>query len=189
MADAPASLEKVRAVCKKRGAAGAKGLGRTFRIYDDDHSRSLNFDEFKTGLDDYGAGVTEEEAKELFNYFDRDKQGSVDFDEFMIAFRKPLAGSRLNVVEQAFKKADKTGDGVITCDDLKRHYNAREHPKYKNGEMTEVEVFTEFLKTFEPENPDGKVTKKEFIEYYSIIGANIDNDAYFDLMIRNAWKL
>ena len=28
---------------------------RAFRIYDDDHSRhTLNFDEFKTGLQDYG---------------------------------------------------------------------------------------------------------------------------------------
>lgn len=28
MAEAPASLAKVRAACKKRGATGAKGLGR-----------------------------------------------------------------------------------------------------------------------------------------------------------------
>ena len=34
-----------------------------------------------------------------------------------------------------------------------------------------------------------QVTQKEFELYYSCLGANIDNDAYFDLMIRNAWKL
>ena len=34
-----------------------------------------------------------------------------------------------------------------------------------------------------------QVTLKEFKEYYSCLGANIDNDAYFDLMVRNAWKL
>lgn len=36
---------------------------------------------------------------------------------------------------------------------------------------------------------DGKVTIDEFIEYYTNISANIDNDAYFDLMINNAWNL
>jgi len=39
-------------------------------------------------------------------------------------------------------------------------YNAREHPKYKNGEMTEKEVFQEFLKSFEPnDEKDGKVSE------------------------------
>ncbi len=36
---------------------------------------------------------------------------------------------------------------------------------------------------------DGKVTLDEFIEYYTNISANIDNDAYFDLMMTNAWNL
>jgi len=34
--------------------------------------------------------------------------------------QKPLEGSRLKVVQQAFKKADKTGDGVLDWKDLKR---------------------------------------------------------------------
>lgn len=36
---------------------------------------------------------------------------------------------------------------------------------------------------------DGLVTLDEFIEYYTNISANIDNDAYFDLMMSNAWNL
>ena len=30
---------------------------------------------------------------------------------------------------------------------------------------------------------------EEFIEYYTNISANIDNDAYFDLMMTNAWNI
>lgn len=36
---------------------------------------------------------------------------------------------------------------------------------------------------------DGTVTLDEFIEYYTNISANIDNDAYFDLMMTNAWNI
>ena len=33
---------------------------RMFRIYNDDHNSTLNFDEFKTGLEDYGCNLTDE---------------------------------------------------------------------------------------------------------------------------------
>lgn len=70
-----------------------------------------------------------------------------------------MNGNRLKVVQEAFKKADKTGDGVFDAKDMKRVYKASEHPKYKNGEWDETQVFQEFLKSFEPDESkrDGKV--------------------------------
>ena len=48
----------------------------------------------------------------------------------------------------------------------------------------------EFLDTFDVGGEkDGKVTEGEFINYYTNIGANIDNEDYFELMIRNAWHI
>ena len=35
---------------------------------------------------------------------------------------------------------------------------------------------------------DKNVTLEEFIEYYNNISMSIDDDRYFDLMIRNAWN-
>jgi Ca2+-binding EF-hand superfamily protein len=36
---------------------------------------------------------------------------------------------------------------------------------------------------------DGVVTRNEFENYYSNLGASIDNEDYFELMIRNAWHI
>lgn len=39
------------------------------------------------------------------------------------------------------------------------------------------------------EAPNYVVTKEEFDEYYNNISASIDDDAYFQTMMTNAWKL
>ncbi|XP_062269014.1 calcyphosine-like b isoform X1 [Platichthys flesus] len=183
-------VERLRLQCLARGSSGIKGLGRTFKIMDDDQNRSLDFKEFLKGLNDYGILMEREEAAALFQHFDRDGSGSINFDEFLITLRPPMSKARKEVVMQAFRKLDKTADGVITVEDLRGVYNAKYHPKYQNGEWTEDQVFRTFLDSFDtPYDKDGKVTKDEFLNYYCGVSASIDSDVYFILMMTNAWKL
>lgn len=184
------SVIKLREALLKRGAASIKGLGRSFRIMDDDGSKSLNLEEFLEGMKDFKVGISPETAREVFAAFDTDGSGTLNFDEFLLNVRPPMNDARVNLVNEAFKRADKTGDGVITVADLRRVYKASEHPKYKNGEWDEDQVFKEFLKNFEePNKADGKVTPEEFMSYYSGVSASVDNDAYFSLMMQNSWKI
>jgi calcyphosin len=48
----------------------------------------------------------------------------------------------------------------------------------------------EFLDTFDVGGiTDGKVTPAEFLNYYNNVSSSIDNDDYFELMMRNAWHI
>lgn len=103
---------------------------------------------------------------------------------------------RQKLVQQAFNILDQGGDGVIDIEDIKSKYNARYHPDVKQGKRTEEEVLMEFIETFEAEHnylasqrPDGKVTPEEFLEYYENVSMSIDDDAYFELMMNNAWRM
>lgn len=69
-----------------------------------------------------------------------------------------MSDARKQVIGQAFQKLDKTGDGVVTVQDLQGVYNSKHHPKFKSGEWTEEQVFRSFLDSFDsPYEKDGKV--------------------------------
>lgn len=184
------TVEQLRLKILSRGCQGFLGFGRVFKIMDDDGNRKLDFNEFKKGLRDYGLILEPKEVKEIFEAFDKDHNGALDFDEFLISLRPPMSKSRKNIINLAFNKLDKTGDGFITVDDLKGVYDVTKHPKYKNGEWTEDQCFRKFLDAFDtPDDKDGTITLEEFLNYYSGVSASIDNDAYFDLMMRSAYKM
>lgn len=189
-ADQPEALAVLRNLLAARGASSIKAMGKKFRIMDDDGSRSLNFEEFFKGITDCGMDITKAQAQDLFSYLDKDKGGAIDFEEFLKCMRPEMSQARIDIIDEAFKKMDKTGDGVVTIADMDRAFNARDHPKYQSGEWDQARCFEEYLTTFEePNNPDGKVTKEEFFNYYCGVSASYDLDEQFDVMMRNGWKI
>jgi len=160
-----------------------------FRAIDRNRSKSVDPTEFKYAMRDYGIPVSDIEIKQIVKYFDSNRDGKISFDEFLRAIRGDLNDRRLEMVHMAYKVLDKNGNGLVTVEDVMAAYNAKYHPDFIAGIKTEEEIITLFMQVWETHKKDGIVTLEEFEDYYKDISASIDNDDYFELMIRNAWHI
>lgn len=189
-------MDRFREKLAKRGNRGIMGLGRSFKIADDDRSGNLGVEEFQKAIHDFRVGFRPEQSAKLFNVFDRDGSGTIDYDEFLRGVRGAMNDFRKGLCMQAFKIMDKDGSGVLDIDDIRSRYNAKMHPDVKAGKKTEDEILYEFIDTFEQHHSenvndarDGKVTTGEWIEYYNNVSMSVDRDDYFELMMNNTWNL
>ena len=190
-------INKFRGKLVARGCRGIFSIGRLFRNMDDDNSKSINFPEFSKVCNEFRMDLPVSDVRLLFNYIDVNKNGEIDYDEFLRTVRGTMNDARKKWVNLAFKKLDKDGSGVVNLDDLRGVYNATKHPDVINGKKTEDEILGEFLDTFEVHHAnltgdtkcrDKSVTTEEFEEYYNNVSCSIDDDSYFELMMKNAWN-
>jgi hypothetical protein len=96
---------------------------------------------------------------------------------------------RKMLVRKAFDILDLDGSGEVTVNDIHTCYDTTQHPRVIKGEITEDEALQEVLAVYEQGEADGIITFQEFLEYYRDVSAGIENDEYFELMIRNAWHM
>jgi Ca2+-binding EF-hand superfamily protein len=189
-------MDRFREKLAARGNRGIMGLGRSFKIADDDRSGNLGMEEFQKAIHDFRVGFQPAQSAKLFKVFDRDGSGTIDYDEFLRGVRGAMNEFRRGLALKAFNIMDKDGSGVLEIDDIRQRYNAKMHPDVKAGKKTEDEILYEFIDTFEQHHSenaedarDGRVTKGEWVEYYNNVSMSIDRDDYFELMMNQTWNL
>ena len=188
-------LKKFKKEILSRGNGGLISLNRQFKLFDENNSKTLDFDEFQNALKEYKVNLDDDEILKLFNQFDRNGDGIIEYEEFLKEIRGPMNAKRKAVVTQAFNKLDIDRSGFIDMNEIKHAYNAKNNPDVRQGKKTEEEVYTDFMDTFQANHllkagPRTKrVTYDEFLDYYNTISMGIKDDDQFVFLIQNAWKL
>ena len=126
--DGAQMIDDIKETLKKRGAMMIRGIGRVFRILDDNRNRQLDKNELMWGLKDFDIHLSEEQVDVLIKFFDRDGTGTVSFDEFLVALRGDLNEFRTGYIKQAYDKLDVNKDGQVTLEDIAKLYDVSQHP-------------------------------------------------------------
>ena len=124
-------------------------------------------------------------------YYDIDGDGNISYEEFLRGMRDPLTARKKDMVDRAFALLDKDGSGVINGGDIAHLYDVSHHKEFKEGKKTKEEVIDEFLNSFDgmKGNNDGRITKQEFIDYYTDLAVSCPTEDYFCVMMEQTWGL
>ena len=69
-----------------RSLFGLKALTKIFKAMDSNGSKTLDIDDFRWGLMDYGVQISKDEGAELLSSFSKDSSG-INFETFLDQFR------------------------------------------------------------------------------------------------------
>jgi len=183
-------IAKLKAKVKLRGGInGINALAKVLKEFDADASGELSKGELKLGLIDYGCPMTDRELRAMFEHLDLDKSGHISFREFLDGLSPPMTQARVDVVTEAFRRVDASGDGTASLDELKAAYDVRRHPEVEAGTRSEPQALRDFVSQFKEADTDGDglVGLAEFLDYYH--HQAIEDDGYFDAMVRGLWRI
>jgi Ca2+-binding EF-hand superfamily protein len=191
-------IEKFRNTIKKRGIRGVMAMRRAFMIADENDNKTLNLPEFIKFCHDYRIPVVGKDINLLFEEFDKDKTGTINYEEFVNAFVGEMNERRKNLIKILFEGFDKNKTGYVDVDEIRNNYSPANHPDVLSGKKTEDEVLAEFLDTLQyhfsllKSNKDengNKITFDQFLEFFNYISVGIEDDDYFENMIKSGFNL
>ncbi|KAJ3371741.1 hypothetical protein GGF31_002720 [Allomyces arbusculus] len=108
----------------------------------------------------------------------------MDLDELvrMLRAREP-SERRIKIVDQAFRRLDPLGEGVVAREVLRRAYHAvvPNSSRTRSATASGNEDIAAYF--------DETVTRDDFQTFYADLGSTIDDDNYFVLMVWTEWNL
>ena len=189
-------LEKIRNKLYPQGIKSLSIIIDSFRKFDQDNSQGIDYEEFKNASKNFNFDLNEKELKEAFVAFDRNNNGIIEYDEFIRTLRGEMNDFRKKIVFNAFKLIDINNNGAVNINEIKKKYNAKNHPDVKSGKKSEDEVLNDFLYNFDiayhylnGSEIDNFVIFDDFLEYYQNISMFIQNDNYFKLLVNSEWNV
>ena len=179
-----------------RGIRGIMSMRRNFMIEDENNSKNINLKNFKKYCNDYRIELNDDEINYVFNKFDKNDNGIMNYENLINELVGEMNNFRKEIVKRVFYKFNK--NNLVYLEDLRKNYNAKEHPNVLNGKQNYYECLAEFLDCFEYHftllNNENKFKNKmininDLIEFYNYISSTIDNDQFFEKMMINVWNL
>jgi Ca2+-binding EF-hand superfamily protein len=148
------------------GEHGSKALTRVFMKNDRDGDGSLNLNEFRRALNDFGLILDQREAKMLMQKWDTSGDGNIDIDEFCVGFHRDTMTNKQNLLlKRSDSGSELPGRGSETPEPLPSMAEAKRDmrilQKVRGCLENKSTKISKIFRSFDA-NHDGVVSKDEF---------------------------
>jgi hypothetical protein len=125
---------------------------------------------------------------DLVDYY---KTGLIAWADFLALLRGPLPAERESIVSEVFTYLTlPAGKEFLTADDLASYIVAKEHPLVTIGGASEKDALAHLIKHLSVRGRVPPAIRLEaFAQYYADLSAGIDDDSYFDQIVRGSWAV
>ena len=204
------SLTKFRNILKSQGTKSIFRFQRMLSIYDRKHSGLISFDNFYNIFKAYYSNISLADIKSIFSLFESKTNPNdnteikiisllqIKYDELLKSIIGNMPLNRQLIVKKVFDSFEKGSDGKIMTNDIKTKFNYSRHPDVLSGKNSAIEIYNDFLDFIETfreynDNLKGKYSFEmnydEFEDFYSEISMYIEDDDYFEKLLKNCWNL
>ena len=212
------SLIQFRKLLISRGAKSIFRFQRMLSIYDRNHSGLISFDNFYTIFQAYYINIPLTDIKAIFALFDTTKINNknnndnysndemymdpsmfrIKYDDLLKSVIGIMPVKRQLLIKKVYDSFNKDNEGKIMTSEIKTRFNYKKHPDALSGKKAPNEIysdFLDFLETFREYNDNLKggysfsMSFEEFFDFYNEISMTIEDDVFFEIMIRNCWDL
>ena len=133
------------------------------------------------------------EGSSIYNFLDHhtvDNRRLLSIDDIMNAVRaaSPLSPKAARLVQLAFDQIDVQGVNSVDAHAVASGYDASRHPDVLAGRRSAEAEYQDFLDSFDVGGEEeGRVTRKEFADYYANVGAALCDDSQLCHIIGCTW--
>eukprot|EP01015_Nassula_variabilis_P006884 TRINITY_DN1523_c0_g1_i1.p1 TRINITY_DN1523_c0_g1~~TRINITY_DN1523_c0_g1_i1.p1 ORF type:complete len:677 (-),score=121.97 TRINITY_DN1523_c0_g1_i1:107-2137(-) len=188
-------FQRIRSKLSQRGCRVFINLERVFRLADVTGTEQLGPEDFFKILRDQRIELTEQDNMILLNKYIDQNSGKVQYYNFFFDMLGQVNNFRKQLHNQVFNKIDNDGDNILTIDELKGNFYPGNHPEIKSGKRTQEDVYQNFMESLETHHyirlgqRDIRQTREEFQEFMQIYSASVDDDALYEAILNNVFKL
>lgn len=136
----------------------------------------------------HGVTLPDGDFAKVFQYFDKDKNTRVSATELVVGLRPQNSEPRLALIRLTYLRLERNAEGNITFSDLCNMYQPEKHPLVLKGQKTADAAFKEFKASW-PHGANDNITERDFLDYYEDLSVLIENDNYFELLVRSSWRI